>query len=918
MADARDTATQQGHQGEDELEGLDALLQLDSESWPDADALDSLISLEVISEPPHSPEPGVGAENCEPPAEAAQLAGEPALVSAPPARKRRWWPWVALLLFLAAIPGVWFGGRSEAVCGPLMDEVIQDLTGSTGLRVQRGAIAPHGWTGLEVRALEVRRPGEEALWFGVERVLVEPDVGALLDGELRLTEVKLSGVRGDLKLGRGERGDLALVRGLAAATRGRPEGLSAAPVPQKSGVDRSRLWSMLPAVRLERAQLRISDLDGRFDPLQLDSERLTLTRQDQGATTQLAVSGDVEIGSFSSGALEAQVALPGGHGQVTLTWPRRQDLSAQVQRHISHDMLARARVLAGGVTVTWPPTATLHDLRVEQIDVEVPWVVRGASEEAEPARPHIQGFSMSSVKGVVQEDQASFSTTDAVVEVALPGGQAPHPVPLGHARVEVDPHKEELRLRTELQGQLGLGSVHATWGYVSRELDLTLRVSEVPWAPYAPLVPAAARRHLDLQDGRVSGTLVLDLMVDQGLADLHSDMTLSQGRLHAPLLAEQVLEEVNLQFKTELGVDAPCRCVWLRQGQLRLGGLQADVEGEVFSVRGGWQVKLDVKTPRLDAQQVLASLPRKLAPALEGYQLKGEFDAGLSLRVDTRAASALRLEAHIDDSQVEVVHGGSAVDFALLKDEFSMVARGLPDAREVGDLAKDWTPYEELPQWLPQAIACAEDGKFWTHEGFDVRGIHRALIANIEQGRIARGGSTISQQVIKNLFLNHNRTLGRKMQEAFLTWHMEQVLSKERIMEIYLNMLHLGPGVYGVREASRVIFDKIPSRLSLRESAFLGSILPNPDYFVRLYAQDQLPQHRLQKIRNVLFNMHRAGHIGPRTYARAATLTDEAVISIAPLPRHLPEPLQSSPHEDNQSVPDDLYDPDQELDPDPG
>jgi hypothetical protein len=819
---------------------------------------------------------------------------DPAEEGAAPRRRWRRWLVGGAVALLLGLPAAWFGARTEPICGPLLDDILGELSAQAGVTVRRGEIAPWGWSGLEVRALELRRRGESERWLKVASVRAQPDLGALWDGELRLTEVTLSGVEGELRLARGEGGDLALARGLTGGARGGGDGEAAG----GSSGRRAGLWSRLPAVTVEDARITVRDLDGRFEALTLESQRLALTRRVEGAQTVFAAAGDVAVGGYDRGELKAEATLPGGVASATLDWGARQDLSAAVQRHVSHDLLATARVWARGVTVSWPPSATLRGLEVEGLDVEIPWAVDPAAEGAASARPRIGALSVGSVRGEVSEATARFSTTDARVGVRLPGAAGLHEVPLGHAQVEVDPVKEELRLSTELQGALGLGSVHASWGTVTRALELTLRVSEVPWGPYAPLVPSAARRHVDLRQGRLSGTLVLDWKVEEGLADLHSDLTLREGAVLAPIFAREPLEGVALVLKADVGVDAPCRCVWLRGGQVALGALRAEAEGHVFALDGGWDVSLHLTVPRQSAQAALDALPRGLAPALEGYALEGDFQAHLRLDVDTRRAQALRLDAQIDDAAVKVARGGHAVDFGALKGGFRMVARGLPDAREVGDLAPGWTPWSEIPAWVPQAITCAEDGGFWEHEGFDLRGIHRALVANIEQGRIARGGSSISQQVVKNLFLHHDRTLGRKLQEAFLTWHMEQVLSKERILEIYLNMLHLGPGIYGLREASRRLFEKIPARLSLREAVFLGSILPNPDYFIRRYAAGEIPEDRRSKMRNILANMEATGYIGPRVHAQAVRLTDQAVISIASPPRHLPAPGVSAEADD--------------------
>jgi membrane peptidoglycan carboxypeptidase len=249
--------------------------------------------------------------------------------------------------------------------------------------------------------------------------------------------------------------------------------------------------------------------------------------------------------------------------------------------------------------------------------------------------------------------------------------------------------------------------------------------------------------------------------------------------------------------------------------------------------------------------------------------------------VDTRAVDELFLDTDIGHEGIRVLTPSpSAPIETLSEDSFVLRARGLLEGRDIGPGTDSWTPWNKIPAVVPQAIVSAEDGTFWKHRGFDVRGIRTALIADIRMGRLTRGGSTISQQVVKNLFLNHDRTLSRKVQEAFLTWHLERHVPKQRILEIYLNMMHLGPGIYGIRDAGRELFDKQPDRLTLREAVFLGSILPNPNHFIRLYARSIIPRDRRRKMRNILKNMSTAGFIPAR---RAAI--NVAVISSTPPPR---------------------------------
>jgi len=142
----------------------------------------------------------------------------------------------------------------------------------------------------------------------------------------------------------------------------------------------------------------------------------------------------------------------------------------------------------------------------------------------------------------------------------------------------------------------------------------------------------------------------------------------------------------------------------------------------------------------------------------------------------------------------------------------------------------DWVPIEEISLNLQKAVIASEDGSFLTHSGFDFEAIEKAMEAN-KKGKKLRGGSTISQQTAKNVFLWSGRSYLRKGLEAYFTVLIEFIWGKERIMEVYLNSIEMGNGVYGAQEAARVWYGKNAINLTAREAAGIAAILPNPRKF---------------------------------------------------------------------------------------
>jgi monofunctional biosynthetic peptidoglycan transglycosylase len=148
-------------------------------------------------------------------------------------------------------------------------------------------------------------------------------------------------------------------------------------------------------------------------------------------------------------------------------------------------------------------------------------------------------------------------------------------------------------------------------------------------------------------------------------------------------------------------------------------------------------------------------------------------------------------------------------------------------------LAYQWVPYERISGNLKRALVAAEDSKFVEHEGFDWDGIQLALEKNQQKGRVVAGGSTITQQLAKNLFLTPTRSYWRKAEEAVITVMLETLLPKRRILEIYLNVIEWGSGVFGAEAASHRYFGVSAAQLSPVQAARLAAMAPNPRFYER-------------------------------------------------------------------------------------
>ena len=149
------------------------------------------------------------------------------------------------------------------------------------------------------------------------------------------------------------------------------------------------------------------------------------------------------------------------------------------------------------------------------------------------------------------------------------------------------------------------------------------------------------------------------------------------------------------------------------------------------------------------------------------------------------------------------------------------------DEKKEVRLYKDWVSIDNISKHMPQAVYAAEDQKFLEHNGFDWKAMEEAWEKN-KKGKRIKGASTISQQTAKNVFLWPSRNLVRKGLEAYFTFLIETIWSKERIMEVYLNVIEMGPGIYGIEAASQTFYNKPASKLTRQQAAMIAAVLPNP------------------------------------------------------------------------------------------
>jgi membrane peptidoglycan carboxypeptidase len=196
--------------------------------------------------------------------------------------------------------------------------------------------------------------------------------------------------------------------------------------------------------------------------------------------------------------------------------------------------------------------------------------------------------------------------------------------------------------------------------------------------------------------------------------------------------------------------------------------------------------------------------------------------------------------------------------------------------------SEDFIAFSDAPALFFRALLIAEDSGFYGHPGIDLTELPKAIARNIERGGAVRGASTITQQLAKNLFLSREKSLQRKLRELSYAFLLESTLGKQRILEIYINIIEWGPGLYGLRPASRHYFDKEPQALSPREIAFLVSLIPGPVKYQRSIKGGEVTTGFDTLVNNLLVKLRSVDALSEEEFQRA--LADKLVFRGAPPP----------------------------------
>ncbi|MCC6557700.1 MAG: transglycosylase domain-containing protein [Polyangiaceae bacterium] len=301
--------------------------------------------------------------------------------------------------------------------------------------------------------------------------------------------------------------------------------------------------------------------------------------------------------------------------------------------------------------------------------------------------------------------------------------------------------------------------------------------------------------------------------------------------LRSAALSEEPVAGLDLAWRAKGEMRLDGSRVDLEDGEVDLGAIRLIAKGEYRRSGGAHRVRGEFEVPLSACQSMLDSAPRGLVAKISGMRLAGSFGLKGKARFNT---AQLDRDFVLDwdvSNTCRVVEVPPEVSVDRFKRAFRRQAYGPEGQRvevEAGPGTPGWVPYGAISKFMEVAVMTTEDSGFHRHRGFDEEAIKNSIRENLRRRRFVRGASTISMQLAKNLYLERTKSVSRKLQEAVLTMYLEQELTKEQLMELYLNVVEFGPMVFGIGPAARHYFNASAAQLSLGQALYISSILPNP------------------------------------------------------------------------------------------
>jgi len=373
----------------------------------------------------------------------------------------------------------------------------------------------------------------------------------------------------------------------------------------------------------------------------------------------------------------------------------------------------------------------------------------------------------------------------------------------------------------EIEGSLKAESISVEMG--GRTARAESATVDVKVSRESTLVGLEARKAE--AEGSAASQIVLRVRRDKGEAETAEVELLAESIETAnEKLSNGEFSVEKVRLKAEVKRDG--ETLSLERANVKVGGAEVNLTALLSPA----EFRADAEMPEVDCQSLLESLPNNMVPRIRGSAVEGTISWRASVQVDLperkKPDVSIWLQNRCRVKEVPEELRVSRLRRPFAREVYSSKGKRVTDTTGPG--GPDWVPLGMVSPYMPLAVMATEDPSFMSHRGILVQALENSMEQNISAGRFVRGGSTISMQLAKNLWLAREKTISRKIQEFFLTTYLEQRLTKTEEMELYLNVVEFGPDLYGIGPAAKRYFSKDPAALTLSQSLFLASLLPSP------------------------------------------------------------------------------------------
>lgn len=362
---------------------------------------------------------------------------------------------------------------------------------------------------------------------------------------------------------------------------------------------------------------------------------------------------------------------------------------------------------------------------------------------------------------------------------------------------------------------------------VAKAAEGTVVLRKVPIALLGPLIPSIPF------EATMPGLVSVDVSLVAESPDrvsFRGALDVEGAALSSERLAPHPLRDLGFRVEGEGRYTVPERRLELGAARLTMGGTSLEWRGAVVASPTERRIAGTLRLPQTSCDRAVHAIPADVLGPLREFQLEGTLEGRIDVALDLADLNATRFEVAVVDGCTFLAAPAMA-DVAQFEGPFHHQVTepdGSVFSMDTGPGTWRWVPYGRISSYVVDAVLSHEDGAFERHGGFAPWAIRDAIVRNLREGRYVVGASTITMQLAKNLFLNREKHLVRKVQEVLLTWWLERSLDKHRILELYLNVIEFGPGIYGLRAASRYYFGCDPSAITPVGAALLALVLPAP------------------------------------------------------------------------------------------